>query len=246
MTALWPYAFEANAERFECLQWGIVYVTNSAISLLCDLALFTIPAVIIKELKIDTRDKLKLASIMMPGLLVIGLSSVRMYLVIVGQWEVSFPVKSRTYDWNADLAIFDIQPDQSWSYNSLLTIEVAEIGSTLVALSVPALKPFFAKFFTFLDTTWITNASSRAESRRGSKRESGFGLVNWRKKVDSTQSEASEIAVRHSLAVTNEELGIHKWNTSHTAIVSAGGHSIASGRSEEQLGYWTNTSATQR
>ena len=98
----------------------------------------------------------------------------------------------------------------------------------------------------FLDTTWITNASSRAESRRGSKRESGFGLVNWRKKVDSTQSEASEIAVRHSLAVTNEELGIHKWNTSHTAIVSAGGHSIASGRSEEQLGYWTNTSATQR
>lgn len=91
VTALWPYAFEANAERFNCLQWGIVYVTNSAISLLCDLALFAIPAVIIKELKIDTRDKLKLASIMMPGLLVIALSSARMYLVIVGQWEVRFP-----------------------------------------------------------------------------------------------------------------------------------------------------------
>jgi hypothetical protein len=90
VTALWPYAFEANAEKFECLQWGIVYVTNSAISLLCDLALFTIPAVIIKELKIDARDKLKLAGIMMPGLLVIGLSTARMYLVIVGQWEVRY------------------------------------------------------------------------------------------------------------------------------------------------------------
>jgi hypothetical protein len=244
VTALWPYAFEANAEKFECLQWGIVYVTNSAISLLCDLALFTIPAVIIKELKIDTRDKLKLASIMMPGLLVIGLSSVRMYLVIVGQWEVSFPVKSRTYDWNADLAIFDIQPDQSWSYNGLLTIEVAEIGSTLVALSVPALKPFFGKFFTFLDTTFTTNASSRT----GGKRESGYGLAHWRKKADSTQSQPSEIAVRHSLVVTNEQ-GFHKWsnsNSSHTAFVSAGGHSIRSGRSDEQLGYWAKTSASQR
>jgi hypothetical protein len=54
------------------------------------LALFAIPAVIIKELKIDTRDKLKLVCIMMPGLLVIGLSTARMYLVIVGQWEVRF------------------------------------------------------------------------------------------------------------------------------------------------------------
>jgi len=224
VTALWPYAFEVNAEKFKCLQWGIVYVTNSAISLLCDLALITIPAVIIKELKIDKRDKMKLASIMMPGLLVIGLSTARMYLVIVGQWE----------------------PDQSWSYNGLLTIEVAEIGSTLVALSVPALKPFFGKFFTFLDTTWITNASSRNGSKRESKRESGFGLVNWRRKEGSTQSAPSEIAVRHSLAVTNEQQGIHKWNTSHTAIVSAGGHSIESGRSDEQLDYWANTSAPQR
>jgi hypothetical protein len=88
VTAYWPYAFEVNAERYECLQWGIVYVTNSAISLLCDLALFTIPAVIIKELKISKKDKLKLAGIMMPGLLVIAISCARMYLVIVGQWQV--------------------------------------------------------------------------------------------------------------------------------------------------------------
>jgi hypothetical protein len=89
VTAYWPYAFEVNAEKYECLQWGIVYVTNSAISLLCDLALFTIPVIIIKELKISKVDKLKLAGIMMPGLLVIAVSCARMYLVIVGQWQVS-------------------------------------------------------------------------------------------------------------------------------------------------------------
>ena len=90
VTAYWPYAFEANAEKYKCLQWGIVYVTNSAISLLCDLALFTIPALIIAQLKISKKDKLKLACIMMPGLLVIAISCTRMYLVIVGQWQVSF------------------------------------------------------------------------------------------------------------------------------------------------------------
>lgn len=89
VTAYWPYAFEDNMDKYQCMQWGIVYVTNSAISLLCDLALFTIPAVIIKELKISKMDKLKLAGIMMPGLLVIAISCSRMYLVIVGQWDVS-------------------------------------------------------------------------------------------------------------------------------------------------------------
>jgi len=89
VTAYWPYAFEVNAEKYKCLQWGIVYVTNSAISLLCDLALFTIPAIIIAQLKISKKDKLKLACIMMPGLLVIAISCTRMYLVIVGQWQVS-------------------------------------------------------------------------------------------------------------------------------------------------------------
>jgi hypothetical protein len=94
VTAFWPYAFEVNAEKYQCLQWGIVYVTNSAISLLCDLALFTIPAVIIKELRVGKKDKLKLACIMMPGLLVIAISCSRMYLVIVGQWQARLLISS--------------------------------------------------------------------------------------------------------------------------------------------------------
>lgn len=94
VTAYWPYPFEPSVDNYQCLQWGVVYVTNSVISLLCDLALFTIPAVIIKKLKIGKSDKIKLASVMMPGLLVIGISSARMYLVIVGQWDVSATLRN--------------------------------------------------------------------------------------------------------------------------------------------------------
>ena len=34
----------------------------------------------------------------------------------------------------------------SWSYNPMLTVEVSEIGTTLIALSVPGIKPLFDKF----------------------------------------------------------------------------------------------------
>jgi hypothetical protein len=88
LTASWPYAFEPTYGDYVCLQWGIVYVTNSVISVLCDMALFIIPAVLIKGLKITIGEKFKLIGIMMPGLMVIAISSARTYLVIVGQWDV--------------------------------------------------------------------------------------------------------------------------------------------------------------
>ncbi|KAM0703742.1 hypothetical protein Q7P35_009681 [Cladosporium inversicolor] len=215
VTAYWPYAFEVNAEKYKCLQWGIVYVTNSAISLLCDLALFTIPAIIIIQLRVSKFDKLKLAGIMMPGLLVIAISCTRMYLVIVGQW----------------------QADQSWSYNSLLTIEVAEIGSTLVALSVPALKPFFGKIFAFLDGTFVSHASSGSTSGTGSRRASLFRLANFRKKDIEISDKPGEIRVRHSLAIDHEMLGDRKWNDASTSAVvsSAREHSVGSDHSEEPI-----------
>ena len=34
VTAYWPYTFEANYADYTCIQWGLVYVTNSVISLL--------------------------------------------------------------------------------------------------------------------------------------------------------------------------------------------------------------------
>lgn len=56
---------------------------------------------------------------------VIGISIARLVLVVKGQWD----------------------PDESWTYDPMLAIETAEIGGTLIALSIPGLKPMI--------DTWI-------------------------------------------------------------------------------------------
>ena len=123
-----------------------MYVTNSAISITCDLILFTIPAFVIAKLRLSLEKKLKLSLVLMPGLLVIGISAARMYLVVVGQWEA----------------------DESWSYDYLLAVEVSEIGSTIVALSVPALKPLFGNAFASLDRIRMSRNTHREEPKSGS------------------------------------------------------------------------------
>jgi hypothetical protein len=54
---------------------------------------------------------------------VIIISSLRLYLVVKGQWLA----------------------DGSWFYCPMLAIENAEIGGTLIALSIPGLKPLLAQ-----------------------------------------------------------------------------------------------------
>lgn len=61
---------------------------------------------------------------MLPSVLVI--SSVRLYLVVKGQWAA----------------------DGSWYYNPMLILETSEVGGTLLALSVPALKPLLGSWAT--------------------------------------------------------------------------------------------------
>jgi hypothetical protein len=56
---------------------------------------------------------------------VIVISIVRLYLVVEGQWQV----------------------DGSWFYNPMLVIETAEVGATLIALSIPGLKPLLGRRF---------------------------------------------------------------------------------------------------
>lgn len=143
VTPFWPYSFQPQVTNYTCLRWGTVYVTNSGISVVCDLILLSLPIVIITSLKMRASQKLKLSLILMPGLLVIGISCARTYLVVVGQWEA----------------------DESWSYDYLLAIEVAEIGSTLLALSIPALKPLFGSLFAGFDRTFFSRNATLAPSR---------------------------------------------------------------------------------
>ncbi|TKA67188.1 hypothetical protein B0A55_10622 [Friedmanniomyces simplex] len=157
ITGFWPYSFQPEVNNYTCLQWGEVYVTNSVISLLCDMVLLAIPVPLITRLKVDSATKIRLFLVLMPGLLVVAISRTRMYLVIVGQWEA----------------------DESWSYDPLLAVEVSEIGSTLVALSVPALKPFFGSLFASLDRTSVSSAyyfRSRSGDRGNRARDDGLGI----------------------------------------------------------------------
>ena len=74
---------------------------------------------------------------------VIAISIARLVLVILGQWE----------------------PDMSWSYNPMLGVEVSEIGATLIALSVPGVKPLVDKFILRRDVS--TGGSGGVSSKYG-------------------------------------------------------------------------------
>lgn len=71
VTGYWPYAWqEEESARYTCLAWGTVYVTNSGLSLVCDVLLFSIPATLIARLqKANMMKKLKLSLLLLPGTL---------------------------------------------------------------------------------------------------------------------------------------------------------------------------------
>ncbi|KAK2007126.1 hypothetical protein LZ32DRAFT_663119 [Colletotrichum eremochloae] len=125
VTALWPYAWQTQFVGYKCLPWGFVYGTNSAVSLLSDFVLFGIPIAMLRMLDMTRKRKVQLACILLPGILVVAISVARLVLVINGQW----------------------QPDQSWIYSPLLAIEVSEIGATLIALSIPGVRPLVNEIF---------------------------------------------------------------------------------------------------
>jgi hypothetical protein len=65
---------------------------------------------------------------------VIVISTIRLYLVVQGQWLA----------------------DGSWFYDPMLAIENAEIGGTLITLSMPGLKPLLGTCFTRIDRSFKT------------------------------------------------------------------------------------------
>lgn len=69
VTGYWPYAWQKQSDDYSCLTWGTVYVTNSGLSLFCDLVIFIIPAAIISVVKRSTAGKIKLSLVLFPGVL---------------------------------------------------------------------------------------------------------------------------------------------------------------------------------
>jgi hypothetical protein len=69
VTGLWPYAWQDEPITYKCLSWGLVYSVNSGLSLACDVMMFIIPAILIKQLHISMEKKIKLSLVMFPGVL---------------------------------------------------------------------------------------------------------------------------------------------------------------------------------
>ena len=67
VTGLWPYAWQAESANYKCLSWGQVYVTNSGISLVCDMVIFAIPTAIIMTIKRSLSGKIRLSLLLFPG-----------------------------------------------------------------------------------------------------------------------------------------------------------------------------------
>ncbi|OQE44747.1 hypothetical protein PENCOP_c002G00885 [Penicillium coprophilum] len=190
VTGLWPYAWQVEPKTYTCLSWGLVYSVNSGLSLACDVLMFAIPAALIKGLHVSLQKKIKLSIVMFPGVFVIVISAVRVWLVAIGQWD----------------------SDGSWAYNPMMCVENAEIAATLVALSVPALKPVFGNLFAHL--TEYTSSHTRTRSTKlhslGHSKTMGSGavssnrdskrLINWSKiGKDDYEMMPSEVSVSRDI-----------------------------------------------
>ncbi|OKL55375.1 hypothetical protein UA08_09380 [Talaromyces atroroseus] len=141
VTGKWPYSWQPDFIQYKCISWGAVYITISCLSFVCDIIMFVIPTMLIHLLHVPWRRKLGLAFVMFPGVLVLGISLARIYLVCMGQWS----------------------KDSTWYYDPQLAIEMSEIGATLIALSLPALKPLFG---VYLLTRIRSNPSDRSCDRQ--------------------------------------------------------------------------------
>ncbi|KAF7552645.1 hypothetical protein G7Z17_g4160 [Cylindrodendrum hubeiense] len=158
VTGLWPYDWQPDADKYTCLQWGLVYSVNSGVSLLCDLLLFGIPIVMLRVLEMPRRRKIQLGCILLPGISVIAISIARLVLVIMGQWEA----------------------DQSWAYNPMLGVEVSEIGATLIALSVPGVKPIVDRFVLRKDPSKGSTGDTRYGKQSNNSRGTALRSLNLR------------------------------------------------------------------
>ena len=103
---------------------------------------------------------------------VVGISCARIYLVLKVQWET----------------------DESWYYDPFLAVENAEIGATLFALSVPALKPFFANLFSKSDSLTAATFGRTSQTRLPSIHEGDKRLIQT-DQFELADSDFSEVGI---------------------------------------------------
>ncbi|KID80974.1 proteinrelated to integral membrane protein pth11 [Metarhizium guizhouense ARSEF 977] len=160
VTLLWAPFSEEDEAKYHCMYWYETYSIISSISLFCDLLLFGIPAIMLKGLELPRKQKLQLAYTLFPGILVIGISAGRVVLVTK----------------------YGNETDETFEYAflNLLCVEVAEVGATIIAVSIPGVKPLVDKYILLKDK----DSNSSSSKSRGSSISSTEEIKQHRGHVD--------------------------------------------------------------
>ena len=81
----------------------------------------------------------------------------------------------------------------------MLAIENAEIGGTLIALSVPGLKPLFQEWFTSISTTWSGSSKSSQTLKPIPLLRAGSGDSAPTRQVRSNGSDGTAVETRRGV-----------------------------------------------
>jgi hypothetical protein len=103
------------------------------------------------------------------GVSVIAISITRLVFVIEGQWNTD-----QSWACKSSIPFICSRTNVHFVDNPMLAIEVSEIGATLIALSVPGVKPLFDKFILRRD---VTQGESTGKSRYGQQASSKGGTA---------------------------------------------------------------------
>jgi hypothetical protein len=107
-----------------------------------------------------------------------SISCARLWLCVVGQWRT----------------------DGSWYYNPQLVIEVAEIGGTLLALSIPSYKPILSR--------WYGQMKSTVGASRGPSSKYGEGGSNRKSSIPGLWGpQAAQLKLKTSIQSGGQTTG---------------------------------------
>ncbi|RDA84112.1 hypothetical protein CP532_1485 [Ophiocordyceps camponoti-leonardi (nom. inval.)] len=193
VTTLWE---PSPRKDFRCVSWLEVQTVTATISFLSDLLVFGIPLAMLHVLKsMDRKRKIQLSCIFFPGLIVVGISIARIALAIIWDWETD--------------------NDFIYAFLSLLVVEVSEIGVSLVAISLPGLRPLIYKFVL---RKGPPDEDKSPSSPRSSSSESPPASKVPRLSVDSLDKTGAGFQVRTVTSVISPRSPVNREVTTQTGI----------------------------
>lgn len=176
VAASWNPALMARAKCWSLRTYGNLGVLNSAVGMFTDVLLAVIPIPVIIKLQVDLRTRIALVLILGLGFIACGCGAVKVYYQTTFLQDTDRTFHDRFFVWAA-----------------------LELYVSILAASLPTLKPLLAAFFQSARTaiSRSQNASSNQQSS-GRREKSGALSSFYRKRMDTLNSRTSSRGVQLS------------------------------------------------